>query len=107
MVKEMTEQLQAFSDTIDDEMRAAIIARVRGYSERNAMLIVMQLEDATDVRGYAEWLKNGRQVRKGEHGIKILAPAGKSDEVDGKKSRQFFRLVSVFDVSQTEEKESS
>jgi len=95
----------------DEGSLAAIIALHDGYSDRNALLIGMQLPDATDVRGYVEWLKNGRQVRKGEHGARILAPAGsKDDEKDNsgkvtKKGRQFFRLTSVFDVSQTDPKD--
>ncbi len=68
----------------------------------------MQLPDATDVRGFRAWLDQGRVVRKGEHGARILAPAGKKDDAkdeSGKvteKGRQFFKLTSVFDVSQTE-----
>lgn len=77
------------------------------YSERNAMLIVMQRPSATVIHGYREWLAHGRQVRKGQKGIRILAPAGNAktiDKVTGEetKGRQFFRLISVFDIAQTE-----
>jgi hypothetical protein len=109
LVRQMTDALDDFDDALDDDTRAAIIGRFRNYSDRNALLVVMQREDATDVRGYNEWLKDGRQVMHGEKSIKILAPAGQADDKlnsDGTKSpgRRFFRLVSVFDVSQTEDK---
>lgn len=41
------------------------------YSPKNVLLILMQRPDATVVRGYDQWLDEGRQVRKGETGIKI------------------------------------
>lgn len=81
------------------------------YSERNALLIVMQRPSATEVHGYGDWQKLGRQVKKGAKGIRILAPAGHAkvtDKVTGeeKDGRAFFRLISVFDKSQTEAKEN-
>jgi antirestriction protein ArdC len=70
---------------------------------------------ATIVHGIKEWNANGRKIRKGEHGIQILAPAGQYEvstpttaqgerEGQGEKTqtRQFFRLAYVFDISQTE-----
>ena len=88
------------------------------YSFRNMMLIFMQNPDASLVAGYKAWQKMGRQVRKGEKGLRILAPIvrkrkaddaertkQKSDEqTDGepKKVVTGFRLTSVFDISQTE-----
>ena len=44
------------------------------YSFANVCLIVSQRPDASRVAGYKTWQKLGRQVRKGEHGIRILAP---------------------------------
>lgn len=85
---------------------AAALATHDGYSDRNATLIAMQMPTATDVSGYRQWQARGRQVRRGEVGIRILAPAGSrtvESEVEGEpdETRQFFRPVSVFDVSQT------
>ncbi len=83
-------------------------ARFHNYSWHNCMLIFMQRRDATRVAGYRAWQKLGRQVRKGERGIRILAPCpfkreratadGDSETVQG----MFFKAVSVFDVSQTD-----
>jgi antirestriction protein ArdC len=112
----LLDQLAAFQDELgEDEVTVARIAVwSEKYSENNAVLIVMQAPDATDIRGYRAWQAEGRQVRKGEHGIRILAPAGQSDgveakpatdgtpAVEGKDGRHFFRLISVFDLSQTE-----
>jgi antirestriction protein ArdC len=69
------------------------------------MLIAMQRPDATRVAGYRAWQRLGRQVRRGEKGIAILAPMTyKQKDSDGDETDEvhtFFRVVHVFDVSQT------
>ena len=50
------------------------MARFHNYSFRNALLIFGQMQDATRVAGFGTWKKLGRFVKKGEHGIAILAP---------------------------------
>lgn len=89
----------------------------------------MQNPDATLVAGYNAWQKNfGRYVKKGEKGIRILAPApykmkeeqekinpetkeimldkeGNSVMEEVEITIPAFRVVSVFDVSQTDGKE--
>lgn len=106
-VERLKAEFAEWEDEQDEETLAMFIALHDGYSERNALLIASQLPNATDVRGYKTWLAAGRQVRKGEHGARILAPKGKADDTtadDGstKPGRQFFGLTSVFDVSQTD-----
>jgi len=112
----LLDQLTAFQDELDaDEVADARVAVwEQKYSDRNAALIVMQAPDATDIRGYRQWQADGRQVRKGEKGIRILAPAGQSNgtepqpaadgkpAVEGKDGRHFFKLISVFDIAQTD-----
>lgn len=80
----------------------------RKYSFNNTMLIMIQRPDATLVRGFQQWLKLGRQVRKGETAIKIFGYsyryATKEDE-NGEDKRvkvPFFPVLSVFDIAQTE-----
>jgi hypothetical protein len=77
-----------------------------GCSWGNQMLIAFGRPDATQVAGYQSWRKMGRQVRKGEHGIAILAPcAVREKDENGEKtdrSHMFFKTVYVFDVAQTE-----
>lgn len=74
------------------------------YSLRNCMLIYFQFPNATKVAGFRTWQKLNRFVKKGEHGIHILAPckSKKVDEQTGdEESLLYFRSVCVFDVSQT------
>ncbi len=49
-------------------------ARFHHYSLNNTLSIWLQRPDATHVAGYRTWQSLGRQVRKGEQGIQILAP---------------------------------
>lgn len=50
------------------------MAKFHNYSFNNTLLIAMQRPDATLVTGYRNWQSMGRQVRKGEKGITIIAP---------------------------------
>src|SRR5206468_3050247 len=81
-------------------------AAFHDYSFGNICLIVTQRPDATQVAGYRSWQALGRQVRKGELGLKILAPCVRKveDQGTGETIRRVvaFRAVSVFDISQTE-----
>ena len=99
----------------------AVMSRFHSYSANNCLLIAMQRPDATLVAGYRAWQdKFGRQVRKGERGMRILSPVvvtvkGEGDDVgealdgsagDGPRRRLAgFCLATVFDVSQTEGRE--
>lgn len=52
-----------------------VMGRFHEYSVNNSILIFMQMPQATMVAGYQAWQnKFKRQVKKGEKGIKILAP---------------------------------
>lgn len=76
------------------------------YSAKNSMLIYGQCPDASHVAGYRAWQKHGRQVRKGEKGIVILAPCKKKVEDEKTKEKAWkifgFTTTSVFDISQTD-----
>lgn len=83
----------------------AAMARFHDYSFGNVMLIVSQRPGATHVAGYRAWQKLGRQVRKGEKGITIMAPMlFKPKDANGTDEDAFlrFRAVSVFDIAQTD-----
>ena len=79
------------------------------YSINNLLLILSQRPDATRVAGYRTWQSVGRQVTKGQRGIRIFGGRDvvtrEEDERTGEetehRSRRFFP-VSVFDISQTE-----
>jgi len=76
------------------------------YSWHNQMLIWRQRPDATFVGGFNTWLKCARFVRKGEKGIAILAPMffkdKTADGTDAETKRIWFKVVYVFDISQTD-----
>lgn len=132
-VKEITEQLeQGISELFNSERYKTwltAMSRFHDYSLNNTLLIAFQKPDATLVAGYTTWKNQfGRQVRKGEKGIRILAPAPYKQKVkkemldpitnhpmtdaDGKIMTETeevlhpaFKVVNVFDVSQTEGRE--
>jgi antirestriction protein ArdC len=88
--------------------------RFHRYSWGNTLLIAAQRPDATRVAGFHAWLRLGRHVRKGEHGIAILAPVvPRLRVVDGDSGDErwvagrphAFRATHVFDVSQTDGEE--
>ncbi|MFN0074002.1 MAG: ArdC-like ssDNA-binding domain-containing protein [Chloroflexota bacterium] len=82
---------QAVSGIHDsDSFRAYLDAQARfhRYSFSNTLLILSQRADATRVAGYQTWKTLGRQVRRGEHGMKIFVPMRvrnrRSDGDDGR-----------------------
>jgi len=88
--------------------------RFHRYSWGNTLLIAAQRPDAKRVAGFHAWLRLGRHVRKGEHGIAILAPvvprlrvvdADSGDERWVAGRPHAFRVAHVFDVSQTDGEE--
>lgn len=77
------------------------------YSPKNVLLILMQRPDATVVRGYDQWLDEGRQVRKGETGIKIRKVVTRGEQTNdaGDVTRTGYRSciwLTVFDIDQTD-----
>ncbi len=88
-----------------------IAARFHRYSAMNVLAIYIQRPDATICAGYQRWRALGRQVRRGEKGIAILAPCkyhatsdddAASDEAPERVVVRGFRVVHVFDISQTD-----
>lgn len=95
--------------TSDDWRKMLDVAqRFHRYSPQNCLLIMLQMPEATRVAGYRKWQELGRQVRKGEKSIRILAPVviKKADpehpDQEPKPRVVGFRGTSVFDLSQTE-----
>ena len=132
-MKEITDRLETgIQELFESERYTAYLtsmAKFYSYSFNNTLLIAMQKPDASLVAGFSKWRDDfERHVKKGEKGIKILAPSPykvkkqmeKIDPAtqnpvigaDGKpvtEEREIeipaFRVVTVFDVSQTEGKE--
>lgn len=81
---------------------AEFSARFKKYSDDNQLLLYLQAgPDLGPVSTYRGWLKQGRQVTKGQHGLKILAPRMVIKE-DGTKAIDGLRLVTLFSIEQTE-----
>lgn len=79
------------------------------YSLGNLLLILAQQPTATYVAGYRTWQKLGRQVRKGERGIRIFGGRDVTETIEDERTgeeteqrRTLFFPVSVFDLSQTD-----
>lgn len=94
----------------------AVQARFHDYSWNNCLLILAACPQATRVAGYRAWQSLGRQVRRGERGIPILAPLvvrakdRAEDRVEGDKERRVvrgFRVTYVWDISSTDGEELS
>ena len=78
-VKEITEKLEAGIRELMESTKfkeyLKCLSKFHNYSLGNTILIAMQKPDATLVAGYTAWKNQfGRQVQKGETGIRILAP---------------------------------
>ena len=111
-VQALIEQLeQGHSEALTAYLTA--MGRFHNYSFGNILEIARQKPDATRVAGLYAWNQLGRKVKKGEHGIRILAPVigvrRKKDEEAEKDIRTQnqavlvgFRAAYVFDVSQTD-----
>ncbi|MBX3439811.1 MAG: hypothetical protein KF861_20140 [Planctomycetaceae bacterium] len=115
-IKELAQALQqGKSETLLKYLDT--MSRFHRYSFGNCMLIAMQKPDAMIVAGFGRWKELHRWVKKGEKGIAILAPMvsrkkADADTEDGQEPEgqptavlRGFRVVYVFDVSQTEGKE--
>ena len=110
-LKELSEQLAA-GNSVHLEAFLKAASRFHRYSFGNILLIMCQRPDATRVAGFHTWKSLGRSVRKGEKGIAIFAPmmirpreeqdAPESDGDASAPKQLRFRVVHVFDVSQTE-----
>ena len=108
-VKAITDKLEAGLDELynSDKYKEylAFSARFHKYSFNNCLLILMQRPDATRVAGIGVWNNAGRKIKKGEHGIHILAPNTKKIKINDDEEKVIttgFRIAYVFDESQTE-----
>ena len=108
LLSKLTEGIDKLTESAEWQKYLDCQARFHHYSFRNCLLIVSQHPTATQVASFKKWQEMGRQVNKGETSLRILAPSlrkveieaedGKTDEV---RKVTGFRLVPVFDISQT------
>jgi len=112
-------QLKDGVETIQQSERFRLflvtMSKFHDYSIGNQILIMIQKPDATRVAGFNTWKDLGRWVKRGEKGIAILAPVmppkpkleekEEGEELEDIELRPvYFKVVYVFDVSQTEGK---
>ena len=70
----------------------------------NSILIMMQNPEATIVGGFNQWIKNGRTVKKGEHGSSIWIPLNKAGAGTNEQPDELhFGSGTVFDITQTKD----
>src|SRR5262245_3225473 len=117
--RKLAEQIAAMSDeqraAMAERMGALVTIEGRSLSVHNSCLIGSQNPDATMVGGFNQWLRAGRAVRKGEHGLCMWAPTARTIEASEKAAehkaatgeetgnlRANFIMVTVFDISQTD-----
>ncbi|EMD16755.1 hypothetical protein HMPREF9943_00983 [Eggerthia catenaformis OT 569 = DSM 20559] len=132
-LKEITDRLeQGILEVFESERYKEylrVMSKFHHYSFNNTMLIALQKPDASLIAGFSAWKNtHGRTVKKGEKGIRIIAPAPfkvkqEMEKLDPKTNMPLvgadgnaiieekeitipaYKVVSVFDVSQTEGKE--
>jgi DNA primase len=115
-LKAAHDKLQAAVEQIssgDDWKRMLkVVSKFHRYSFNNHLMIFLQRPDATVVAGFNKWKSLGRFVKKGEKGIAIFAPCKYKTTIEDENGDEQnlqqvrgFRIVYVFDISQTEGEE--
>lgn len=130
-LKELGEKIEAGIREVFDSGKYAeylkVMSRFPTYSVNNQMLIRLQRPNATKVAGYNKWQQFERHVKRGEHGITIIAPTPYKKKIEEQKldpdtkapvldangkvvmeekeiEIPTFRPIKVFDYAQTEGK---
>lgn len=104
----IAEQVEALRGSEEWTRFLAFAQAFHHYSLNNLLLIFAQNPDATHVAGYRTWQKLGRQVRKGEHGIRIFGGRDVRTVTENEQGQEeehrrvVFFPVSVFDMEQTD-----
>ncbi len=117
VLKQLKDGVEGIQDSYQFRLFLTTMSKFHDYSIGNQILIMLQKPDAARVAGFNTWKDTGRWVRKGEKGIAILAPVmprkqkpeeRAQDEAETETEIEprpiFFKVVYVFDVSQTEGK---
>lgn len=119
LMAKLEEGVKGVFDSTEYIQYLRTMSKFRHYSLNNQLLIWCQCPHATAVAGFNDWKKKfGRSVKKGERGIKILAPMPIKIKAEEEQTDEngithhtdegieriitLYKTVSVFDVSQTE-----
>ena len=105
----LADQVKSLADTEQWQRFLDFTSSFHSYSLNNLLLIWAQMPQATRVAGYRKWQELGRHVRKGEKAIKIFGYSTKkitdTDDETGEettRTRAYFPVLSVLDISQTD-----
>ena len=117
VLKQLKDGVEGIQDSYQFRLFLTTMSKFHDYSIGNQILIMIQKPEAIRVAGFNTWKDLGRWVRKGEKGIAILAPVmppklkpekreqGEAEaETETEPRPVFFKVVYIFDVSQTEGK---
>jgi len=128
VLKQLKDGVESIQGSDNFRQFLTVMAKFHDYSIGNQLLIMLQRPEATRVAGFNTWKDMDRWVKSGEKGIAILAPifqpratcpacgarlprgarfcseCGKTVEIEVEVSPRYFKVVYVFDVSQTEGK---
>jgi len=129
VLKQLKDGVESIQDSNQFRLFLTTMSKFHDYSIGNQILIMIQRKDATHVAGFTTWKDLGRWVRSGEKGIAILAPVlpprpvcpqcgakipkgakycpecGTTvGEIEAGAEVHFFKVVYVFDITQTEGK---
>ena len=115
VLKQLKDGVEGIQDSYQFRLFLTTMSKFHDYSIGNQILIMIQKPDATRVAGFNTWKDLGRWVRKGEKGIAILAPVmppkqkpeekkAEETEIEIEPRPVFFKVVYIFDLSQTEGK---
>ncbi|MDD4987182.1 MAG: ArdC-like ssDNA-binding domain-containing protein [Dehalococcoidales bacterium] len=114
VLKRLKEGVNDIQDSDNFKQFLLTMSKFHDYSIGNLILITIQKPEATRVAGFKTWKDLGRWVKKGERGIAILAPCfpPKENKLETEESKEedaeievspiYFKVVHVFDVSQTD-----
>jgi hypothetical protein len=127
LITQLDEGVKAVRNSAEFKELMSAMARFPRYSVNNCILIATQKPDATLCQSFGNWKKMGRYVKKGEKGIKIIAPSPytiqkETEKLDSNGKQIFgpdgepvketvevnkmgFKVENTFDISQTDGKE--
>lgn len=112
VLRELKNGVEGIQDSERFRLFLTTMSKFHDYSIGNLILIALQKPEATRVAGFNTWKNLERYVKKGERGIAILAPVlppkpkreGVEEEEEVPLTPVYFKVVHVFDLSQTEGK---
>lgn len=112
VMKQLKDGVEGIQNSAQFRLFLTTMSKFHDYSVSNLILIAIQKPGATRVAGFQTWKNLGRWVKRGEHGIAILAPVMPPKPKEEEREEEegialtpvYFKVVNVFDVGQTEGK---